>query len=61
MENTSVILEINISAIEGQKMPEEAELLEKIMSHLYDHIIDGAAVVDAVHIINVNGKPTLEE
>jgi hypothetical protein len=61
MEPLSISLEISVSAIQGKEMPEEAQLLEKILSLLYDHIIDDAAVVDAVHITKVNGKPTLEE
>lgn len=60
MKTTALTLEISISALQGKEMPEEEELLEKILSLLYDHIIDDSAVVDSVHITKVNGKPAVE-
>ncbi|HKG06525.1 MAG TPA: hypothetical protein VKB19_08720 [Pedobacter sp.] len=56
-----ITIEINLSQIQDKQMPEETRLFDKLIDHLYDFTIDQAAVVDTVHITQLNGVATSED
>jgi hypothetical protein len=56
-----ITLDLKIEAIEGKQMPDEDTILHYLIEHLHDFTINGAAVVDTVHITKLNGKPTNQQ
>ena len=60
MDSTFITIEISISVLEGKQMPEEQDILDKLIDHLHDYVIEDAAIVDTVHITKVNGELTNE-
>lgn len=60
MESKTLSIEISISTAAGKQMPQDQEIFDVIIDHLYDFIIKDAAIVDSVHITKVNGQPTEE-
>ncbi|WP_316819066.1 hypothetical protein [Pedobacter nyackensis] len=60
MESKTLTIEISISTAAGKQMPQDQEIYDVIIDHLYDFIIKDAAIVDGVHITKVNGQSTEE-
>lgn len=61
MQNKYITIEINISQINGKQMPEESDILDGIINHLYDHVIGDSAVIDTVLITQIDGIDTHED
>ncbi len=60
MDTKTITIEISISTAEGKPMPPDQEIFDTVIDHLYDFIIKDAAIVDSVHITQVDGEPTFE-
>lgn len=57
MDYKNITVEIKISTLEGHRLPEEGQIVDKLIDHLYDLVIDDSAVVDIVHITKIDGQP----
>jgi hypothetical protein len=60
MESKRITIEIEVGVLEDQQMPDETRIFDKLIDHLYDYIIDNAAIVQTVHITEVDGQSTHE-
>lgn len=61
MESTYIKLEIRISALEGKTLPNEDDILYALTEGFYDYAIKDSAVIDQVHITEIDGQPTNED
>jgi hypothetical protein len=51
-----ITIEIEVSPLENQQLPEEQRIFDSLIDHLYDHMIDSAGIVSTVHITKVDGE-----
>lgn len=58
MESTHIKLEISISALHGKSLPDESDILHRLIERLYDHAIADSVIIDQVHITEIDGKGT---
>nr|WP_068890354.1 hypothetical protein [Pedobacter panaciterrae] len=60
MESTYIKLEIRISALEGRSLPPADDILHRLIETIYDASIADRAIIDRVHITEIDGQPTNE-
>ncbi|MES2827104.1 MAG: hypothetical protein V4687_03085 [Bacteroidota bacterium] len=60
MQRKQITIEITISQLPGKTIPEDSRAIDSVIDNLYDFTIDGADVVDIVHITSINGQITEE-